>query len=73
MMARLSKKDADAIVQENNETEERLLRQIDDLEDTDGVEQHWIDLAREKIELGFMALNRAVRSPDRISLPEDSE
>jgi hypothetical protein len=72
-MARLSKKDADALVQENNEYEERALRLIDDLEDTDGIDQHWLDIGREKIELAFMALNRAVRSPDRISLPEDSE
>ncbi len=72
-MARLPKKDADAIVQENREEEERLLRLIDDLEDTEGVDRHFLEIGREKIELGFMLLNRAVRAPLRIALPEDSE
>jgi hypothetical protein len=64
---------AAAIILEIKRAEERFLRLIDDLEDINGIDQHWLDMGVEKIELGVMALIRSVSSPDRISLPEDSE
>lgn len=54
----------------NKQNEERILRVIDLLRSTDA-DPRWLALARTHIEEGFMALNRAIFKPSRISLPED--
>lgn len=51
--------------------EERLLRIIDDLHVSGGADPRWLAIARTDLEKGFMALNRAVFQPGRISLPDD--
>lgn len=66
--------------------EERLLRKIDAMTPPTGTlaaryavengispkfDQRWLAIARSHFEQGFMALNRAVFQPQRISLPED--
>lgn len=68
------------LVNSNKETEERLLRLLDT---TRGVmwesngsfgpayDQRWLAIARAHFEQGFMALNRAIFQPSRVSLPED--
>lgn len=62
-----------ALVNENKATEERILRLMDFLKDNpDQVDQRWLAVARTQIEQGFMALNRAIFRPERISLPEDT-
>lgn len=63
----------------NKQLEERVLRQLDALvrqNDEKGpdhlsVDARWLSIAKSHIEQGFMAMNRAVFQPARISLPED--
>lgn len=57
----------------NKQTEERLLRLLDLHRDSYLYDQHWLAIARTHFEEGFMAMNRAVFQPKRISLPEDTE
>lgn len=73
-----------ALVNEFKQDEERLLRKLDalssqtfHLQNADGtrrsVDPRWLAIARTGFEQAFMALNRAVFQPQRISLPEDVE
>lgn len=57
----------------NKETEERLLRTVDFIKDAGMADIRWLSIARTHFEEGFMALNRAIFQPKRISLPEDEE
>lgn len=59
------------LVNINKQVEERLLRQMDTLKDNPEVDQRWLAIARTGIEKSFMALNRAIFQPQRITLPED--
>lgn len=59
-----------ALVNENKEMEERLLRHIEDL-NPNVVDPRWLAIARTHFEQGFMALNRAIFQPQRVKLPED--
>lgn len=64
------------LVNLNKETEERLLRLLDRMEqegtgDGPAFDRRWITIARAHFEQGFMALNRAVFQPGRVTLPED--
>ncbi len=52
--------------------EERLLRRIDALDADGSADPQWLATARTYLELGFMALNRAVFKPGRIALPGDA-
>jgi hypothetical protein len=61
------------LVNANKQIEERVLRNMDHLVGSDVVDQRWLSVARTQIELGFMALNRAIFRPGRIALPEDGE
>ncbi len=58
-----------ALVNENKALEERVLRALDAL--TGQVDPRWLGIARTQIEVGFMAMNRAIFQPGRISLPGD--
>lgn len=67
------------LVNANKQLEERVLRQIDKLleeavrnRDAPIIDARWLSIARTQIEQGFMALNRAVFMPERITLPEDT-
>ncbi len=60
-----------ALVNANKNTEERLLRTIDELSQDPEVDKRWLALARTQIEQGFMALNRSIFKPTRVALPED--
>ena len=55
-----------AIVNVNKALEERVLRQLDALGQAEGIDRRWL-----AIEQGFMAVNRAVFQPGRVTLPED--
>lgn len=66
-----------AIVNEQKQMEERLLRRIEAMmPDRGGTDPkydgRWLAIAKTHFEEGFMALNRAVFQPQRISLPEDA-
>ena len=54
------------LVSVNKVLEERVLRQIDFIQSLSDIDKRWVDIAREHIEQGFMALNRAVFQPQRI-------
>ena len=59
------------LVNEFKEFEERLLRKLDFLPTPIQVDGRWVAIARTHFQEGFMALNRAVFQPQRISLPGD--
>lgn len=72
-----------ALVNSFKEAEERLLRSIDmalRLDDPSKenplgrlLDGRWAATARTHFEQGFMALNRAVFQPGRVTLPEDAQ
>ena len=51
--------------------EERVLRALDDLAGGGVSDPRWLAIGRTQIEQGFMAVNRSVFRPGRVSLPED--
>ena len=53
------------------EAEERILRKLDTLSVLEDVDPRWLAIGRAHIEQGFMAINRSIFQPSRISLPED--
>lgn len=63
-----------ALVNEGKELEERVLRYSEKIGTTisSGEQERFLAIGRTQIQLGFMALVRAVFHPDRIRLPEDS-
>jgi len=62
-----------ALVNEHKRMEERLLRRLDALSARSDIDKRWLSIGRTAIEQGFMAVNRAVFQPDRVTLPEDPE
>ena len=63
--------DAVDLVNINKALEERVLRQFDRLAEDPAVDKSWLALGRTAIEQGFMAANRSVFRPGRVTLPED--
>ena len=57
------------LVNGNKTMEEALLRTIDMLAEDGEVDGRWLAIARTNIEQGFMALNRSIFRPARVSLP----
>jgi hypothetical protein len=67
------------LVNENKRLEETILRRLDELRELaiqaeDGGNNHlidfrWFSIARTHIEQGFMALNRSIFQPSRVSMP----
>ncbi len=60
------------IVNGHKRMEERVLRCLDALKDEPDIDQRWLAIGRTHIEQGFMAINRAVFQPPRITLSEDN-
>lgn len=61
------------LVNINKQMEERLLRIVDQQISSVDIDKRWTAIARTHFEEGFMALNRAVFKPQRISLQEDQK
>ena len=59
------------LVNANKVLEEIILRNLDDFEKMSEVDKRWLAVARTHVEQGFMAMNRAIFKPGRITLPED--
>ena len=57
------------LVNSNKRAEEAVLRILDQLRDVG--DPRWLAIARTHLEMGFMAMNRAVFQPARIALPGD--
>lgn len=55
----------------NKEIEEIALRRLDDLKAMPGIDQRWLAIGRTHLEQAFMAINRAVFQPSRVTLPSD--
>ena len=61
------------LVNANKITEEAMLRLIDNMMTTMEAkyDKRWLSIARTHFEQGYMALNRAIFQPSRVSLPDD--
>jgi hypothetical protein len=57
------------LVNANKQAEERTLRMLDSL--VGRVDARWLAIGRSQIELGWMAVNRAIFQPGRALLPSD--
>lgn len=60
-----------ALVNQNKQLEERLLRQLDAMGADLEIDHRWLAIARTQLEQGFMAMNRAVFKPTRIKLDNE--
>lgn len=60
------------LVNANKELEERVLRNLEGIACKVTIDLHWVTLAKTHFEQGFMALNRAIFRPARVSLPGDT-
>lgn len=56
------------LVNQNKRTEESILRALDEMRGDDTYDQRWLAIARTQLELGFMAMNRAIFKPGRIDI-----
>lgn len=65
-------KEAIELVDVNKDAEERCLRILDRLAKRADIDPYWLKIGRAQIQMGFMAVNRAVFQPDRVSLPGDA-
>lgn len=63
--------DAVGRVTANKLMEEDVLRSLDVLAALNWVDKRWLAIGRTKIEEGFMAINRSIFQPARVSLPSD--
>lgn len=62
-----------ALVNSFKQTEERILRTLDELaKEGDTVDKRWLAIGRTSLEQAFMAINRAVFQPSRVKLPGDT-
>lgn len=59
-------------VNANKQLEEVILRRLDELA-SQGVDGRWLAIGCTHIEQAFMAINRAVFKPTRVSLSEDGK
>lgn len=53
--------------------EEMLLRQLDAMKDDPEVDQRWLAIGRTNIEQGFMAINRSIFRPDRVTFDNEGQ
>lgn len=60
--------DAIATVNTFKQAEEAVLRMLDELQGSVGIDQRWLAIGRTHIEQGFMAANRSVFRPGRVKL-----
>lgn len=58
------------LVNRNKLAEERILRILDELATIEAVDKRWLAIGRTQIEQGFMAVNRSIFKPGRVTLPE---
>lgn len=53
-------------------TEEQILRVLDAMAQGPEIDQRWLAIGRSQLEQAFMAINRSVFRPARVTLPDDS-
>lgn len=59
------------LVNGNKQIEEILLRRLDELANCSDIDKRWLALGRTSIEQGFMAINRSIFRPGRVSFSEN--
>lgn len=59
------------LVNQAKVAEEHTLRMLDALTQHPDYDKRWLNVARTHIEQGFMAMNRAIFKPSRLTLPGD--
>jgi hypothetical protein len=59
------------IVNGNKRVEEQVLRLLDKLSANPRIDVRWLSIGRTHLEQAFMAINRAIFRPTRVTLPED--
>lgn len=57
-----------ALVNHNKQMEELVLQRLDDLAALPDVDKRWLAIGRTGIEQAFMAINRAIFKPGRVTL-----
>jgi hypothetical protein len=62
--------DAIAMVNNNKQAEEMILRMLDAMADDTSIDKRWLAVGRTHIEQGFMAINRAIFKPQRVALTD---
>jgi hypothetical protein len=55
-----------ALINAHKQMEALVLDQLDDLQQAPEIDGRWLAIARTHLELGFMAMNRAVARPERL-------
>jgi hypothetical protein len=60
------------LVNENKRLEELSLRALDRLKDSGMCDPRWLATGRTDLEKAWMAINRSVFQPSRVTLPEDT-
>lgn len=60
-----------ALVNENKVLEEQVMRQIDKLKETEGLDQRAIAIGLTNLQQAFMWINRGVFQPQRVKLDGD--
>lgn len=58
-------------VNANKRHEEEILRTLDAMKTNPSVDQRWLEIGRTHLEEGFMAVNRSIFRPGRVTLPGD--
>ena len=58
-------------VNANKRHEEEILRVLDALGKRDDVDKRWLAIGRTQLEQAFMAINRSIFRPGRVTLPPD--
>lgn len=53
--------------------EEMILRQLDHMKEDPEVDQRWLSIGRTKLEEAFMAINRSIFKPARVTFPDDAQ
>lgn len=59
------------LVNGNKQIEEILLRRLDELANCSDIDKRWLAIGRTSIEQGFMAINRSIFRPGRVSFSEN--
>lgn len=62
-----------SLVKKFKETKEKILRALDELVTLKDIDHRWLAIGRTDLEKAFMAINRSIFRPTRISLPEDTK
>jgi len=60
------------LVNTNKTLEERVLRQLDEIQQNPKIDKRWLAIGRTHLEQAFMAINRSVFQPQRVSVVEQS-